>query len=509
MSELHASHFWANPVFLRAVIFSIKTALLVVLGVSAAWFLFVVTGLPMTTVDDLYFVGIADSWQSTGVLTSRFMTPEYLEGFPSRTFYFHPPVYPAILATWLTMWPKSELSLQTFAFTSILVGVTGILLIGRHFSVSLISRSVVCLAFVIGFSRLGLRPEVLAVSSLLLGTGLLLRSQPAFTFLAFLAYGLSIFCYPFTAPLAVAFTLYAFWLWPERNRNKSAIMVSLGLVAVLLWALFTLILIDWQVQDFWASYRLSVEVVNPGALFTLDRYMEYFDKLSSDSKFLPKWPFVLVGPLLLVWTSVFQKSSSQLRMFCWAFTFGVLGAAGMAHLRAVDLSVFYSLAVSAMLLDTFLQKALPHILGQAAVIVLALIANVAVVVSITLQSSIDTQQVQKVRKLAADVPSGHHILVDSPAARHVFNWQLGNNAFDFRTSRQLLAPFGTNFYPRNLNDIRDDEVWIVGRDFSYSTETPGIAPKPVTVMGKALGSVGMLNCDPLFITRKNGLVVVE
>jgi len=463
----------------------------------------------MTTVDDLYFVGIADSWRSTGLLASRLMTPEYLEGFSSPAFYFHPPIYPAILASWLTIWPNSELSLQTFAFTSLLIGVAGILMICRYFSVSFISCLVVCLVFVIGFSRLGLRPEVLAVSSLLLGTGLLLRYEPALTVFAFLAYGLSILCYPFTAPAAVAFTLYAFWMWPARNRNKSIVFVSLGLFAILLWAFLSLMLIDWKVQEFLASYRLTIEVVNPGAMFSPARYLEYLGKLSTDSKFLPKWPFVLIGPSLLVWASIFRKSSLKLLGFCWAFTFGVIGAAGMAHLRAVDLSVFYSLAVTAMLLDSMLRSRMLRLLGELNVLGLALVANIAVVFSITLQTSISEEKIQEMREKAAAVPVHQSILVDSSVARHVFDWKLGPNVYDFRTSRKLVAPFGANIYPRHINDIGDDEVWIVGRDFSYSTEVPSVSPRPLTLFGKNLGMVGSLKCDPLFISRENGMISVD
>jgi hypothetical protein len=489
--------------------FTINKALLAVLGVATTWSLFVVAGLPLTTVDDLYFVGIADSWRSTGLLASRLMTPEYLEGFSSPAFYFHPPIYPAILASWLTIWPNSELSLQTFAFTSLLIGVAGILMICRYFSVSFISCLVVCLVFVIGFSRLGLRPEVLAVSSLLFGTGLLLRYEPALTVFAFLTYGLSILCYPFTAPAAVAFTLYAFWMWPERNRNKSIVFISFGLFAILLWAFLSLMLIDWKVQEFLASYRLTIDVVNPGAMFSPARYLEYLGKLSTDSKFLPKWPFVLIGPSLLIWATIFRKSSFELLNFCWAFTFGVIGAAGMAHLRAVDLSVFYSLAVTAILLDQMLRSRMLRLLGQLSVLGLTLVANIAVVISLTLQSSIDEQEIIEVRDKAAAVPLSQSILVDSAVARHVFNWQLGPNFYDFRTSRKLLAAHGTNIYPRYISDIRDSEVWIVGRDFSYSTDAPGLDRRPATFFGLSMGSVSRLDCDPLFITSKNGISPAE
>lgn len=489
--------------------FTINKTLLAVLCVATSWFLFVVAGLPMTTVDDLYFVGIADSWRSTGLLASRFMTPEYLEGFSSSAFYFHPPVYPAILASWLTLWPNSELSLQTFAFTSLLIGVAGILMICRYFSVSFISCLVVCLVYIVGFSRLGLRPEVLAVSSLLLGTGLLLRYEAALTFFAFLAYGLSILCYPFTAPAAVAFTWYAFWIGPERNRNKSVVFVSLGLLAVLLWGLLSLMLIDWKVQEFFASYRLTIDVVNPGAMFSLARYVEYLEKLSTDSKFLPKWPFVLVGLSLLVWASILHKATSKLLLFCWAFTLGVIGAAGMAHLRSVEFSVFYSLAVTAMLLDTALRRPLLHLLGQVAVLCLALGANIAVVMASTLQPSLAENTAQAIRKRAAAVPRNQRILVDSSVARNVFDWKLGPNVYDFRTSRKLLAPLGANIHPRHINDVGNDEIWIVGRDFTYTTEAPNVRPRPLTFLGKNLGLLGSIKCDPLFISRRNGLVLVE
>jgi hypothetical protein len=256
---------------------------------------------------------------------------------------------------------------------------------------------------------------------------------------------------------------------------------------------------------YFASGKLNL----PGAMFTAARYLEYLGKLSTDSRFLPKLPFVLIGPSLLIWASISRNSSPKLLGFCWAFTFGVIGAAGMAHLRAVDLSVFYSLAVAAMLLDTTFRTSIPRLLGQLGVLGLTLAANIAVVISLTLQSSLVEQRVQEMRRHAVAVDASKRILVDSSVARHVFNWQLGPNFYDFRTSRKLLAPFGRNIHPRHINEIGADEVWIVSRDFGYSTEAPGVSPRPVTLFGKSLGSVGSLNCDPLFITRKNGNVHVE
>lgn len=477
--------------------------------VVTAWAVFVAAGLPLTTVDDLYFVGISESWRSTGILESRLMTDEYLEGFPSRAFHFHPPIYPAVLAAWLVFFPVSELSLQTFVFLCLLIGICGIILISRHLSVSSMAVAAICVVYTLGFSRLGLRPEVLAVSALLLGTGLMLRGRLIDVVLGFLCYGISVLCYPFTAPAALMFSLYSIWLQRPVKIARVAVVAVCGFLSIGCFLGLSLWLIEWRALDFLASYRLTVDVVNPGSLFTPSRYWQYIERLSSESRYLPKWPFVAFGPLLLCVYTATRRSAPKLLLFCWAFTLGLLGAAGMAHLRAVDFSVFYSLMVSAMLLDASLRRPLPRLAGQLFVVGLALIANVAVVTSVMLQSSLGDLRIQAIRSRAAAVPPGQRILVDSSVARHVFNWQLGPNVYDFRTSRKLLAPFGANIHPRHINDISADEVWIVGRDFSYATESPGVATRPATLFGKSLGSVGRLNCDPLFIYTTNGVVHVE
>jgi hypothetical protein len=481
-------------------------AVLVVMGI---WLFYVGLGLPLTTVDDLYFFGIADSWSKTGHLESRFMTADYLSGFPSGDFFYQPPTYPAIFALWLFVWPASELSVQTFSFAIMLTGIFGIIVICKHLSISVFATMIICALYFLSFSRLGLRPEVFSVGLLLLGTGLLLIGRPGRVLPGFLCYGVSILCYPFTLPAALAFTILAFVYWPRNGPHKVVLFASCGAAGVLLLACVNLWLIDWRVSQFFSTYRQHVEVVNPGAMFSPARYLEYLGKLSTDSKFLPKWPFVLIGPSLLVWASIFRKSSLKLLGFCCAFTFGVIGAAGMAHLRAVDLSVFYSLAVTAMLLDSMFRSRMLRLLGQLSVLGLALVANIAVVFSITLQTSISEEKIQEMRAKAAAVPVHQSILVDSSVARHVFDWKLGPNVYDFRTSRKLFAPFGANIYPRHINDIGDDEVWIVGRDFSYSTEVPSVSPRPLTLFGKNLGMVGSLKCDPLFISRENGMISVD
>jgi hypothetical protein len=479
-------------------------ALKISVALVLAWAVYVGSGLPLTTVDDLFFFGAADTWQQTGELTNRLMTEEYLDGFPSKAYYFHPPIYTAFLAAWLKVFQASELSLQTFAFSNYLIGLFGLWLTARRLKVSATAIAVIGLLYVLSVSRLGLRPEIMAFSLLFLGAGLMLGATKTSLFFGWLCLGLSVACYPITAPMGMAFVVFSYWMWPATQPRKLLLFAASSISAGLAMVVLSGQLINWQIADFLHCYRLTGEAVNPGPLFSPSRYLNYWEVLSTKSRFLPKWPFVLLGPLLLVPCTILGAGSTRKLAYCWLFVLGVIGAAGITHLRAADISIFGSLAITTIILDEKVRGRVFRFGAFSSVVALGLAANIMVVVTVLFQTRNPPQVDPDLAQLRAGAPLGRRMLIDSVTARYLFDWQLGPRVFDFRTSRPLLGSEETRIYPRDTADIREDEIWIVTSDFSHATKNSPTMPQSVVVFGRTLGMVNRYAFEPVVIKPQPG-----
>jgi hypothetical protein len=462
-------------------------------------FLYVSVGLPLSNIDDFYFVGVATNLADKGLLENPHFCEAYHNGLGTNRFFYHPPFYPWLIAVWIRGFGLSSLSLQWLAFSLSAVGAASLFAVGRYFCVKRVELCALALVYFLCFARLGLRPEVAAYSFLFLGVYLLLVVKK-WPFWALVAFALSVAFYPVTAIPAVCLVAYAsFSLYSNENGYLWRVVVQGALATALLVLTFSF-LIEHRILEFVKFYQTVASTQNPGIPFSWPRFIRYAELLSTDSQILPKLPFIISALLACAYCVLTKRISKAVATFLGVMLLCCVAAGGVAHLRAVEFTTLVAFVVLFFLVGAGEYRHSLRLLLLAGICIAAAIANSLILVTIAFQRPLPEQKrIDALQRVHTFHSLNYVVLVDSFVARHVFDWRVPSFCKDFCASRPLLWPRGSRVAPRSIIDLGRGEAVVISKAFTH-TGWGHSGPRFAELLGRKVPTVTLYPCEPFFAT---------
>jgi len=479
------------------------------LGVCAVIVLFgifyVYKGLPFPHIDDLVIVGVAKNIASGGGLKSAHVAPDFYKTVGNDMFYYYAPFYVYIVSLWIKIFNCSVVSLQAFSFLMNLIGAAAIFQIGRFLNVSGAFLYATSAMYFVFFASLGLRSEVTAISLLFLGGYLLLKfKNPFFGLLSLL---LSVLVYPVTAPSGILMIAYSIHIRYHQNKKeiKNYILTLMGfsVFVVILCTICFGWMIDWDFAEFLRVYQIQIQTQNPGILFSPERFYRYIDLLTSNSKYLPKLPFVLIGLLVCLASAFYKKIPLHTRVFAVVSMAGVILGAGLAHVRSIEFSLLISFVCISFVAGSISNnQSAFKFFSLCAIVFLFCCANSLSVFRILFQKNISTKVDFLVEEIVLQSNNGKCLLLIDPAvARYVFNWNLPVNAYDITMSRDILDPAEKRIFPRTKSDLHSGEIAILSKTL-YEVGWGHSGPSKLRIFGKTIPPINLYACEPFVVTNQ-------
>lgn len=432
-------------------------------------------GLPRPAADDLFYTGAAFSLSAghglnNPLLATQFGTSEFLV-YP--TFYFE------LLALWLRLTGISTFALLLFQHLAyIAAGVAMTLWLGSR---NLLPRSrwpwpaLFAFGLLTGFGRMGLRPESAAFAVLFWGLVLRDRSSALARFVGWLLIGSSILISPhmlfFGAGIVVALQLLSSSHKPA-SEWKLILAAASCLFGLFAWS------VDGRVVEFVERLSHHAERIS---LPLAHAWGVTIERLDANVGLALAWVAlgISAAPALLA------TARKQGRPFAIAF-FLVLSVGLISALLDVTrpelritLIILWTLACSGWLLTSGHALAwLPVALTVFAVAWELRSATAA----LTTRGTPSSASIERVRALVTADPHRRY-LVDSFAARYVFDYQLPENSRDWVFGR----PY-PRLWPESVDELTADETWIIS-GYHARLIAPETAPplqKILTIAGRSL-----------------------
>lgn len=434
-------------------------------------------GLPRPAADDLMFTGAAFSLATGGGLQNPLLASQ----FGTADFLVYPPFYFDLLGLWLRVSGISTGALLLFQHACYAVA-GGALTVWLSRRVPLapprwLWPALFAAGLLAGLGRMGLRPEAAGVAAfaagLALRDGVLLPARLG----GWLLIGGSMLVSPHMLVFGTG-TVLAIQLLDTPQRPRPAAEWKLaGLAALLLFGLFAWS-IGGRLGDFLESLRHHASRTSlplPDALAVVRR------QLAENTGHA----LAAAAAAVTLASGALAARRGRGRIFCAALTLAVATAATSAlldvsrHELRIALVIIWSLGCAACLLSF-----LPRLAWLAtALVAIALVwdlrGNAA---ALGPRGRPDSAQLAAAHAAAARDPE-RRFLVDSFAARYVFDYRLPANARDWTFAR----PF-PRMWPQTPADIRADETWIVA-GYNLHMIDPASAPtlEPiVTMLGRSL-----------------------
>lgn len=467
--------------------------------------LYVYKGMPFPHIDDLVIVGVAQSLASGGGLRSAVIAPDFYNTVGSDMFYYYPPIYLHIVSLWVKVFSSSGVSLQLFCFFTNLVGAASIFQIGRILEVSRISLYVISGMYFLFFASLGLRSEVTAISFLFLGCYLLLKYENPLYGLSSLLF--SVLVYPVTVPAGILIILYALYIRLTACKKTFRkyflnVLFASMLVLVLFFVYFGL-LINWDFFEFARVYMIQVQTQNPGNLFSFERFSRYIELLTVNSKYLQKWPFVILGILSILFSIFYKKIPAEKRFFTLILMSGAILGGGLAHLRSVEFSLLASFICIVFILDSILKfNPVSKLISLSLIVFLFSIANSLTVLRIVFQKNMVSKVDLPLEHIILQSQNNNSIvLIDASIARYLLNWDIPANTYDITMSRDILNSREKRICPKSKTDLRIGEIAILSKTF-YDDGWAETGPSKLKIFGKTIPPINLYACEPFIVTNE-------
>ncbi len=463
--------------------------------------IFLNANLPISHIDDFYFFGVAENLLKVGELENPYFTEEYFEGLNSKKFYFQPPFYPWLIAIWMGAFGINSISIPLFSFFITSIGALSVWVIGRFFSVQWPTLLCTVLAYYLCMARLGLRPEVAAFSFFFLGAYLLIRYR-VFPLVPIFLLGLSVAFYPLTLVPSFLVIGTIFYLHYSDDLKKSLFFILQGSLAALILIFIFAALIDFQFSDFFSTYLIVAQAQNPGPPFTIERFIRYVEMLSSESRYLPKWPYIALATLVYLILLTTRKIQGFFAIFLGILLLSCVGAGGLTHLRAIEFTTFIAFLILFFIVGHFIKNRFAFYSCITFLLSLMIIANLLTVSHIFLQRPIPTNDqkllLEEISLISKNKPRA---LIDSHVARYIYGWQIPKGFKDFYASRPLLESEDLKIFPRIPENLYDNEFVILSKCHArdgWSNQKP----KTVAILGHQINQIPCFYCEP-FITDRS------
>ena len=426
---------------------------------AAAAIFYLVRGMPWPNNDDLAFIGVGIDLARTGRVYNHTMNP-WLAGFGTNKFYIQMPFSAYLLAGWIRLCGVSTASFQTYAWLVYGLGSYGLVRTLGRFGLPLAARLLAVILYLTLVIKTGFRPEPEAFALLFLGLSLVdARMSFSRRFTVLVLFGLSVLTYPLTVALAAPFSVAILWLrripgttanawW--RQTVREWIVPAVLAAAVVLLALLVMVHGEWTL--FWSVFdrHRRSRVLEGGSLLSFWRLITWHGQAA----------LMLPSVLLLVAAAGYalvrrEEVEPDRRALIGVSVIAGLGCIFLYSVRApewIQLLAFccgFALATQDRVRRH--RWRLVSLLG-----VLYLWCQLMWLVQATLQREPDVATLGAIREEA--LRSGKELVIDSSAARYVFDYQLPERTLNV----EYIRPFG-DYLHMTMDDKKPGDYWVVSR----------------------------------------------
>jgi hypothetical protein len=383
-------------------------------------------------VDDLFFIGAGINLAQEGTLSNPLISRQ---AFPSDLFFVQPPLHSYVIAGWLFLFPVATNSLTLLQLLFYLLSCWGTIAILRNFGAPSLCEWLVPVGIAMSLLPLGFRPEPLAICLTLLGYVAVVNHPRqdglvCFGFVLMLA-GAS------TAPrlslFSVAFVFHAAFLFIKARGSYLRLCLAFLTAALVVLAAFSLMIgFRWWEFIHTFTYHASARL-SPGPVGAFTGWLQTMAGLSIV-------PTLLAVAFLFTYVMLFKLYTSEAAQLAGAITCAFALTVLMCAIGHG--SVWYVVMTLFLLGGVVMSRG-----KRLASVVTVLLLPIALLVGntkngleiyglITGKISHKCNKVMLLQSLA-DYESARNVLIDSHAARFIFDYKLPPNSYDWTFS----APF--------------------------------------------------------------------
>jgi hypothetical protein len=433
-----------------------------IIPIIVFWLILWGLGFPPPSVDDLFFVGTADHLFKTGELVNpllRFWTDRAI-----NHYYLHTPIYPYTLAAWFVLFGINTQSLLLFQCCCAIVfsiATAGLL---RHYQFSQLATLLVPIIYsLVWFSNSGLRHDGYGMALLATGLWFLTQNHRLQTISGFCCLGLAVLVYPQLIAYSLPFTggiLIHRWL-QEKHQNQGLKFIQKTTACLLTAMLFVgalfLVLINFNLSEFLSDFLWHSSLSRSqfdqflniqGSLQLIYHYVKLgYNPIIFGSLYL------LYGACLLSLIIAPQAFSPRVKGVALTLFIGLLLNLYIYSNNWIYGAFDFFVWVSILLIITELKKKIFYALFLGVFLIYQSISIVAFLGQ-EMTPKADYSAILNTLELA----SVENIIIDSVAARFIFNYQIPDRSIDY-----IFYGPAPKFSPETLDPKKDDEIWIVGR----------------------------------------------
>ncbi len=408
-------------------------------------------GAPWPSPDDVFYIGAAMNLAGGGPLENPFIAP-WMAPLHTTRFFVHPPLPSYALAAWLKAFGVSGLSLHAFQWAACAVSVVALDALLRRFSIRHVSRAVVEIVLLFALVSRGLRFEPIAFAFALSGLAVL-GLTPVKALLGLFLISCAVQSVPWIVTFALPFG--AAVLLHDLQRRQAGRLGWRGAAVVIMMVMVagaSLLgaMIDFQFVEFFRVLLAIVADLSEGPRENWAISLQ----LATQG-----WQSVLVLPTFILFGMCgldlcFRASpSGPWPLAAAAMAASLMGATAYAVRVAPFLLVFAWLTIVVWAETRRPSRALCAVLGA------ALGLNHAMLILFLAVGSFSPRpDAAAIKAEMSSLPEGTPLLIDSVAARFVFDYRLppGTTAWEFS------RPFREG-YPRAIGERAPGTVWVIQR----------------------------------------------
>jgi hypothetical protein len=432
---------------------------------SFLFFVFLwVLDFPKPFIDDLFYAGAGMNMAGGGDLSNPFI----VRYFPGQHWFFaYPPVQSYALAGWFKLFGVNAAAATAFQVTMYFCMTVAIVAILKRHGAPTWLAWLVPLVAIDGFMERGLRPEALATA--LTWGGFAVIECGARRFLTVFIGFFLMFLAGATAPRLVIFDvaliLLAAWhLWQNARSNKAPIWHPVvAIAAALAGALLSfLMMIHFRFSEFWAELRLHSSVLNVGEHFRLWQQA-----------------LLVLGAFMAIFA--WRYRHDRLVQICIAVGIAFCIAL-LTHTLNFGPGGWHALLVILFLAAVILKKMSRaiRVTLQSAVCLVFFCRNIPFILQIfgILSGRIESGCGNKIEAARALKPTAdQQLLVDTVAARYVFDYRLPRGSLDFAFS--VPFPMVGNVMPDLIRISKPQDTLLLSPRFlAYVERSTYMTPRP-------------------------------
>ena len=407
--------------------------LIVIIPIIIFWYCLFIGDYPPPHQDDIFFVGAALNLVTDG----EFKNPYILSPFTGQNFYLYTPFHSFVLAAWLNLVGISKSSITLFqCFCGAIISIA-IAIILRRYSFPVITTFLSRLVIAIFCRTMELRLEPLGLAFMFTGFLLLSKSIPIAYFLGFFLVASVIFTQP--ATLGYAFVIgtgicvYNFNQYSP-PRKDFFLMIAISILGSFFLALLVfLVYINFNVSSFISQFQFNLSVATVSGiqnkiysfLFIMFEYYGYI-------LYLPSW--ILLSFVSVHLISKLNSYQFNEKILLLSILVGICLNIFLYGRR--DFILLFMWLFIIITITTLFSKNRPKLRSSMKILLISLwlisllLSQSLEIISSLSRGTITQSAYEKIQTFVTAHPNFQYI-VDSSAARYVFNYRLPKNSISW------------------------------------------------------------------------------